>query len=346
MFLRNSWYAAAWDREVGRAPLARTLLNDPILFYRRDDGTPVALEDRCCHRHVPLSKGTIEGDDVRCGYHGLRFDPAGICVEIPGQASIPHDARIRSYPVVERWNLLWIWMGDPARADKAAIPDWWWCDHPDWTVARPDMLYVKCNYQLINDNVLDVTHLVYVHANSIGNKAISEFPVTTEREENLVRMSRMILDRPPPPLYRDVGNFKSNVDRWQIVEHTPPSFTVNKAGCAELGTGGFQAPPDKRIDVLALSAPTPETENSTHYFFCFPRAFRLDDPAMDPVFYEEFVRVFKEDVTILEAQQHALEARSDRPQVNIKVDAAPMAARRLLAEMIAAEQRAALVPAS
>jgi phenylpropionate dioxygenase-like ring-hydroxylating dioxygenase large terminal subunit len=132
VFLRNSWYVAAWDREVSRTPLARMLLGEPVLLYRRQDGTPVALEDRCCHRHLPLSKGRLEGDDVRCGYHGLRFDASGRCVEIPGQASIPPQARVRAFPLIERYHWIWIWMGEPTAADPARVPNWWWADHPQW----------------------------------------------------------------------------------------------------------------------------------------------------------------------------------------------------------------------
>jgi phenylpropionate dioxygenase-like ring-hydroxylating dioxygenase large terminal subunit len=187
LFLRNSWYVAAWDREVTRMPLGRLILNEPVVLYRREDGTPVALEDRCCHRQLPLSMGRLEGDELRCGYHGLKFDASGKCVEIPGQSSIPPQARVRAYPLVEKYNWVWIWMGDPERADPAVIPHWWWAEHRDWAFTRADMVHVRCNYQLISDNVLDVTHLAYVHASSIGASSITEFPATVERQERLVR---------------------------------------------------------------------------------------------------------------------------------------------------------------
>ncbi len=338
MYLRNCWYVAAWDREIGRKPFARIILGEPIVFYRRENGEPVALEDRCCHRHLPLSLGQLEGDRLRCHYHGLCFDGSGACVEIPGQAQMPSGARIRSYPLIERFSWLWIWMGDPARADPALIPDWWWADHPEWACARPDMIHVKCNYQLINDNVLDVTHLVYVHASSIGNKAINDFPAITEREGNLVRLTRWILDRPAPPMYQAAGKFAGNVDRWQIVEHVPPCFSVNFAGCADAGTGAPQGKRANGIELMALSAPTPETEGTTHYFFAFPRKFGLDDPVLDKVFNVDFVAVFREDVAVLEAQQRMMELRPNAPAISIKVDAAPLAARRILARMIAGEQ--------
>ena len=340
MYLRNAWYVAAWSREVGREPLARTLLDEPIVFYRTQDGAPVALQDRCCHRHLPLSLGELIGDELQCGYHGLRFDAAGACVAVPGQSAIPPGGRVRSYPVVEKFGWVWIWMGDPACADDSLIPNWWWADHPEWACARPDSLHIACNYRLITDNVLDVTHLSYVHASSIGSAAIAEFPVETEREDGLVRMTRWILDRPPPPMYKAAGGFTGNVDRWQIVEHVPPCFSVNDAGCAEVGSGAPQGNRSQGIDLKALSAPTPETERTTHYFFAFVRAFGLDDPVLDKVFEEDFVDVFREDVVVLEAQQRMMEMKPDAPRIDINVDAAPLAARRMLDEMIAAERAA------
>lgn len=326
-FLRNSWYVAAWDREVSGTPLARTLLGEPLVLYRTPAGEAVALEDRCCHRHLPLSMGRLEGDRLRCGYHGLLFDASGKCVEIPGQASIPPQAVVRAYPLVEKYRWVWIWMGDPAKADPALIPNWWWADHADWAFTRPDRVHLRCNYQLIADNVLDVTHLAYVHASSIGASSITEFPATVERGERMVKLTRWIRDRPPPPLYQKAGGFAGNVDRWQIVEHVPPCFTVNFAGCED-GT--------RRIDLMALSAPTPETQTSTHYFFGFVRNFGLRDADIEKICAEDMVRVFNEDFPVLEAQQRALDP--ERPKVNIAVDAAPMAARRMLDAMLAAER--------
>ncbi|HLI23240.1 MAG TPA: Rieske 2Fe-2S domain-containing protein, partial [Stellaceae bacterium] len=111
MFLRNFWYVAAYAREVGAAPLARTILGEPVLLYRAESGAAVALEDRCCHRNLPLSMGAREGDAIRCGYHGLKFDAQGRCIEIPGQKEIPPDTRVKSYPLVEKFNFVWLWMG-------------------------------------------------------------------------------------------------------------------------------------------------------------------------------------------------------------------------------------------
>jgi phenylpropionate dioxygenase-like ring-hydroxylating dioxygenase large terminal subunit len=329
MFLRNSWYVAAWDREVTRGLLARTLLGEPVVLFRKGNGEAVALEDRCCHRHLPLSMGRLEGDELRCGYHGLKFEASGRCVEIPGQASIPPQARVRAFPLVEKYNWLWIWMGEPERADPAQIPNWWWADHPQWAFTRPDRVHLKCNYQLIADNVLDVTHLAYVHASSIGSASIIEFPATVEREDRLVRLTRWIRDRPAPPLYKKAGAFPGNVERWQIVEHVPPCFSVNFAGCKD---------GERRIDLMALSAPTPETANTTHYFFGFVRNFGLRDEEMEKIFAVDMVKVFNEDFPVLEAQQRMLELKPGAPKVDIQVDAAPLAARRMLEAMLAKER--------
>ena len=326
MFLRNSWYVAAWDREVTRALLSRRFLDQPVVLFRKESGEAVALEDRCCHRQLPLSLGKVEGDRLRCGYHGLLFDPSGKCVEIPGQDSIPPQARVRAYPLVEKYNWVWIWMGEPENADPALIPDWWWADHREWAFTRPDMIPVKCHYQLIADNVLDVTHLAYVHASSIGSSSIVDFPATVERAERMVKLTRWIRDRPPPPMYQEAGGFRGNVDRWQIVEHVPPCFSVNFAGCADS---------TKRIELMALSAPTPETERTTHYFFGFVRNFGIADEKAERIFAEGMVKVFHEDIPILEAQQRNMDA--NLPRIDIVVDAAPMAARRMLEAMIRKE---------
>jgi phenylpropionate dioxygenase-like ring-hydroxylating dioxygenase large terminal subunit len=327
VFLKNSWYVAAWSRELANGLLARTFLGEPVVLFRRQDGTPVALEDRCCHRQLPLSMGRLENDFLRCGYHGLKFDASGKCVEIPGQQSVPPQARVRAYPLAERYHWVWIWMGDAAKADPALIPNWWWAEHREWAFTRPERVHVKCNYQLVSDNVLDVTHLAYVHASSIGASSITEFPGSVEREERLVRFTRWIKDRPPPPLYKRAGGFPGNVDRWQIVEHVPPCFTVNLAGCQD---------GERKISLNALSAPTPETEDTTHYFFGFVRNFGLDDPETEAICSRDMVRVFNEDFPVLEAQQSRM--RGEVRKIDIATDAAPLAARRMLETMIAKER--------
>jgi phenylpropionate dioxygenase-like ring-hydroxylating dioxygenase large terminal subunit len=338
MFLKNCWYVAGWGSDIDSEPLARTLLCEPVVLFRTGDGTPVALEDRCCHRALPLSMGKVIGNRLQCGYHGMEYDAAGICVAVPGQDHVPPGARVRAYPVVERWQLIWIWMGDAALADPDLIPDYWWFDHPDWDVVRGKFLHIDCNYQLINENLLDLSHLSYVHLQTIGTTAITEFPITTDREENLVRMTRWILDRPPPPMFASVGSLKGTVDRWQIVELTSPCHTLIYAGACEAGTAKPEAgEPKGGMHLRIFNAATPETGNSTFYFFGHARDFALGDDAVSTTMFEMVSQTFDEDVVILEAQQKAQERTPDAPMVDINVDAPGLAARHMVHRDIAAE---------
>ncbi len=341
MFVRNAWYVAAWAHEITRAPLARAILGEDVVLYRRDDGVAAALEDRCCHRHLPLSFGTVVGDNLRCGYHGFSFDASGACVDIPGQKQIPPQARVKSFPVVERWKWIWIFMGDPALADPAKIPDLWWADHPEWKLSRPAMVPLNCDYRLIADNVLDATHLAFVHATSIGGGGLTEVEPLVEVDDNCVRVSRWVLNQPPPPMYKKAGGFDANADRWAFVEFKPPFVSVNFAGCVDVGFGG----PDgdlkaskRRVELVAISLPTPATATSCNYFFGFARAFAHDDPEVDRMFGEVMVDVFREDFVILEAQQKSMTARPDAPQVGTVNDRASFLARRMVDRLIEAER--------
>jgi phenylpropionate dioxygenase-like ring-hydroxylating dioxygenase large terminal subunit len=338
MFLTDSWYVAANGLEVGRAPFARTILNQPIVLYRRQDGAPVAFEDSCCHRQLPLSMGEVVGDDLICGYHGLRYDESGRCIEVPGQPTPPPGAGVRAFPVVEKWGFIMLWMGDPALADEGLLPNWWWADEPGWKRANNNLIDIDCDYRLINDNLIDVTHVSFVHKQSIGNEAVVDFPQEMEIEDRFMRATRWIRDRPPPPMYQAAGRFTGNVDRGQIVEFTVPCYTANHAILNQVENG---KPVDEgRVQHVALSAATPESETQSHYFFTFVRNYGLDDPYLDRVFDRQFVDVFYEDAAILDAQQMNMDRNPDAATINIAVDKGPMQARRLIDDQIAAEEAA------
>ncbi len=341
MFPRNAWYVAALAHEVGREPLARRILGEDVVLFRRLDGVPVALEDQCCHRQLPLSLGKVEGDGMRCGYHGFRFDASGACVEIPGQDAIPPNAGVRSFVVAERWKLVWIWPGDAALADPATIPDLWWCDHPDWKLTSPDMVPLACDARLIVDNVLDATHLTYVHASSIGSGGLTEVQPVVETGENHVRVSRWVLDQPPPPMYAKAGNFEGAADRWAAVEFRTPCVAINFAGCVDVGHGGPDgdlASSPRRVELVAISLPTPSTDTSCYYFFAFCRAFAHDDPEVERLFSHVMVDVFREDFVILEAQQKRINERPAARRVSTINDRASFLARGMIERMAAAER--------
>ena len=341
MFLRNAWYVAAWSGEVTDAPLARTLLGEPVALFRIADGAPVALEDRCRHRQLPLSMGRVVEDGIECGYHGLRFDAEGRCIGVPGQSAVPPGAAVRSYPLVERWGWVWIWMGDPAAADETAIPDWWFMDHPDWKVVpgnggRP--IHTRSNYELISDNLLDLSHVGYVHPDTIGSETVVEFPVRTERRADRVVMTRLMPDVEPPPFHRMAGGFAGNVDRWMIVEAALPALIDVDVGSAEVGGGALDGERMQGIAYHALNAPTPETATTTHFFYAHARLFRTGSAEMDEVYRRDFYRIFMEDVAIVEAQQASLDRAPAVEWIDINVDAPGLAMRALLRERIAAER--------
>lgn len=170
MFLKNFWYCAGWDYELSQgrdALLTRRIAGVPVVLYRKRDGAVIAMEDRCCHRQAPLSKGRKEEDALRCMYHGWKFAPSGKCIEIPGQENIPDRACVRSFPVIEKNNWIWIWMGDPAKADPDLICFAIGPGHSDWNI-KTSQVQVNTNYRLELANLTDLSHISWVHDKTFG----------------------------------------------------------------------------------------------------------------------------------------------------------------------------------
>jgi phenylpropionate dioxygenase-like ring-hydroxylating dioxygenase large terminal subunit len=347
MFLRNYWYCAMWAKDLGPGPVAKTLLDEPVVFWRMPDGAPVALEDRCCHRSLPLSLGKVVGDRVQCGYHGLEFDRTGACVRVPGQSAVPPGAWVTRYPTVQRHNVIWIWMGEAGAADPALIPDLPWLDDPAWVCAR-GCIHMNANFQLLVDNLLDLTHVSYLHTRTISGDASIESQVIgeTRRGDDEVRFDRWMLDIPPPPMFKTAGNFQGNVDRWQLVRWTPPSTVVLDIGCADAGTGAPQGDRRCGISMWSNHLITPETARSTHYHWCYARNYRLDEPEVTELLQKGGDLTFNEDVAAIEIQQRRLDETADRPLVDINIDNAPLQTRRIYARLLEAEQAARRPPAA
>ncbi len=330
MFLRNYWYVAGYDHEITRKPLARMILGEPIVLFRKEDGTSVALEDRCVHRHLPLSMGKLVGDILQCHYHGLRYDCSGQCVQVPGQNTVPPGASVKSYPVVERYHWLWIWMGDPALADPDKIADFHWLDDPNWG-AKGQYLHVKSNWQLIVDNLLDLTHLAFVHETTIGNSAlVDNAAVKVTRAPNNVVVTRWIIDAPAPPTFVRAGNFTGPVDRWQIIDFVPPAFLRLDVGCCPTGTGAPEGNRVGGITMRNLNAITPETESTSHYFWGQAHDWDVNNKTLTDMLVKEITTAFLEDVAVFEAQQRTMTILPNAPQVDINADSGVIQARRIL----------------
>lgn len=340
-FIRRSWYVAAWDHEVtADGLLARTLLGEPVLLYRDQQGRVVALEDRCCHRAAPLSRGRKEGDCVRCLYHGMKFDPQGVCVDIPGQSVIPDKARVKTYPVVERDRFVWIWMGEPADAHLDDILDFFWHTSPDWRM-KPGYIHYRANYQLIVDNLLDFSHLSYVHPTTLGTQANADTQARIERREGGLQITRWYLNSEMSANHQRVATFTGPVDRWQIYQWHAPAFMRMDAGSAPTGTGA----PEGRLDPQALqfrhtSVQTPETAHTSHYFFCQARNFALDNEAMTQAIFDDVVTAFGEDRDMIEAQQRILDQTPSFRPFATAHDKGLIQARMLIREKLMAEQGA------
>ncbi|MFZ3217148.1 MAG: aromatic ring-hydroxylating dioxygenase subunit alpha [Candidatus Acidiferrales bacterium] len=334
MFLKEFWYAFAWDSEVKHAPLARTICDEPLVVYRQTNGAISAFEDCCPHRMLPLSKGYLKGDHLVCKYHGLEFDACGECVWMPGQEGVRKDAKIRTYAVAEKHRFVWVWIGDPARADEAAIPDMHWCSDPDW-VFEGGTYQVKCNYQLLVDNLMDLSHETYVHPSSIGQHEIVEAPIKAISDDTSVTVTRWMYNIDPPPFWSANLRSQEKCDRWQICRYSLPANVMIDVGVALAGTGAPQGDRSKGVTGIVVNLMTPETEHSTWYHWGMARNFHTDDRGLTFRIRDGQAAVFAEDLDILEAQQQNILLRSDRELLNLKIDAGGVHARRIMERELA-----------
>lgn len=338
MYLRNCWYVAGWSRDYGRTLTPQTLLGENIVLFRRADGTPVALQDACPHRKLPLSQGALAGDTVVCGYHGLTFDGTGTCVDAPTQrGSIPPRARVRSYPVVDRYRLLWIWTGDPDKADPDAIFPIENFDNPAWGYTDGGTLQIDCNYLWVVDNLLDPSHVAWVHVTSFGGSGTDDQPLDLERTDRGVIVSRWIYDQPPSPYYKDLVRFAGNCDRKQHYEMCFPAIALNMSVYTPAGTGGPDAPPvDQTYLNISYNFMTPIDENRTQYIWFQHRNTDPDDKAISEKMNAGAVMAFHEDKEILEAVHKGM-AAPDTPAIDLGLDAGAKLFRLHLQRRINAE---------
>jgi vanillate O-demethylase monooxygenase subunit len=337
MFLKNCWYVAAEAREVSRAPLGRVLLGEPVVLYRREDGTPVALEDRCCHRRAPLHKGKLIGDRLQCGYHGFTFDTTGACVAIPGQDRVPPSVGVRGYPVAERHRYVWIWMGEKDKADPAKIPDFSCNDDPNWAAVGAN-LHVEANYLLLVENLIDLSHVAFVHSSTIGSTEDTNAKLKLERGDDFVRVTREAPGISCPPSMKSLG-FAPVVDQTKIITFTPGSnIWIDIPTRDAVPVEGRNEPLQRRV--MILNAITPETDTSCHYFWVNARDFDQENKTRSEFFLKTVTTAFNEDKDMLEAQQRVISLDPQASTVNVNADWGGVQAMRMMAEMIAAEDHA------
>lgn len=336
MFVRNAWYVAAWSHEVAHAPLKRRILNEPVVLYRMRGGAAVALLDRCPHRLAPLSLGTIVDDQLQCAYHGLRFNESGRCTHIPGAERISEGAAVPSFPIADKWGCVWIWMGDPARADISSIPQTFrWLTEPGWH-AVTGYCDMQAAYQLVIDNLLDLSHEAFLHPNTIGNAAVGEIPAQTRVDGDTVITSRKMPSCDVPPLFAQAYPFGGQIDRYQqVVFQGPASVCIDvkavPAGATDV-TGG--------LAWMVMQGITPRSECATSVFWAVSRPFAVDNEEVSENLRRGAARTLHEDQTMLEAQQRsAQDVDLDGRTVFTKGDLAPTYGRKVLQAMQKREAR-------
>ncbi|HTN73509.1 MAG TPA: aromatic ring-hydroxylating dioxygenase subunit alpha [Methylomirabilota bacterium] len=336
---RNAWYLAAWNNEIRDRPLGRTILNEEIVFFRNQEGRIVALEDRCCHRGAPLSLGVVTSMGLQCNYHGMTFDSSGKCVWIPSQDSIPSHMKVKHYRIAERQPFVWIWMGDPERADEGKLLSFPCEEEYRNGPHYYEMVPVKCDFRLLVDNLMDLTHITFLHRNTIGGVGeteLTEVKTDMAYTDGGVKFIRWTLGQAAPPIYVKALRLGPNakLDRWADFEYIAPTNIVQWTGAAESGRGAQQNRHQaEQFSFRILHSATPETENSCFYFWMRANPTNADVATL-PRIHQQIAATVAEDVAMLEGQHSRLAAYVDRSLVDVKSDQIRVMARRALRRMI------------
>jgi len=349
-FPRNAWYVACTPDELADKPLGRQICGERLVLYRTSQGGDVvALEDFCPHRGAPLSLGRVCDGNLVCGYHGLVMGCDGKAVAMPGQRVKTFPA-IRAFPVIEKYGFVWVWPGDPALAGADQLPALPWAESPEWAYGG-GLYHIACDYRLMVDNLMDLTHETYVHASSIGQKEIDEAPCETKYTEHEVTTSRFMQNIQAPPFWQMALRMNGlptdqPVDRWQVCHFTPPSHVLIEVGVALAGRGGLQAPPECKASAIVVDFITPETESSIWYFWGMARHFKPHDASLTTQIRDGQGRIFAEDREMLERQQRNLAEHPARRLLKLNIDSGGVHSRRLIDKCIAAEAASSSLSAS
>lgn len=340
-FPLNTWYVACTPDEVPEdKPLARKICGIELAFYRNEKNQVVAVEDFCPHRGAPLSLGYVDNGELVCGYHGLRMGENGKTRAMPNQRTSGFPC-IKPFAVVERFGFIWLWPGEQSLADDSLIPDYAFFDDPDWAYGG-GLYYIQCDYRLMVDNLMDLTHETYVHSDSIGQVEIDEAPVTTHMEGDQVVTSRYMEDIYAPPFWQMALRAHGLaddvlVDRWQICRFDLPSHVMLEVGVSLAGKGGYHAKGRYKANSIVVDFITPETETTMWYFWGMARNFKPEDEALTDSIRTGQGKIFSEDLEVLEKQQHNLLLYPDRQLLMLDIDAGGVKSRELINREIAKE---------
>lgn len=335
-FIRDAWYCAGLSNDLQSGTLRSiTLLGEPVVLYRQADGVAAALADRCPHRFAPLSMGKVCGNEVQCPYHGLRFGAQGQCTHNPhGDGSIPKAAQVRAYPVQERHAALWVWMGEAAQADPAKLPDFSAIDEREGWSRVQGYLHVKANYQLLIDNLLDLSHVPFLHPFlGGGGPPPAEFrpDIRMEQQGDTVVAINEFHSMPNTPLYQmlwERGTPPAVTDMRANMRWDPPSTLLLDTGATQVDQPRDQGPSAPSAHWL-----TPETETTTHYFWVAARDRHVGNAEVSAQMAAGFASAFRnEDEPMIEACQRNMgttDLMSLKP-VLLPTDVSAIRARRII----------------
>ncbi len=339
-FIQNVWYVSAWADEVGPdSLLARTIAGTPIVIFRTGQGAAAALLDRCAHRFAPLSRGRKHAGGIACGYHGLAFNAAGVCVHNP-HGPLSRALRVSAFPCIERHEAIWLWLGDPNRADETLIPDLSFIDRTPVNAKSHDYLPTAADYRLAIDNIMDLSHVDYLHPNTLGGGALTRSKATLTQDEASIKIAWLANNHVAPPAF--AAHFPdpaAPADVWTTVTWYAPGVMVLEAGAAPCGR-----PRTEGVNSFSLHVMTPETDRTTHYLFANTRTFNLDDAEFNQELRAFIFDIFSgDDKPMIEAQQCRIGDREfwDLKPAMLSIDVGAAAVRRRMEQMIAAEQAAA-----
>ncbi len=345
--LKNAWYAAAYSHEVGEEPLARTLIEQKVALFRDSNGELGMISNLCPHRFAPLSEGKLIDGVLECPYHGLRFNTQGECVLNPHQKNKGplRAANIQSWPVMERYGIIWFWPGDPEKADPDALPTVDFLEKPDEYRVVRGMLHVRGHYELVVDNLLDLSHAAFIHPQfSGGNYTAEELLAATTQK--LERRERSIINH---RLRSGLGPSSAHVNLFgmdpKVPVHTDTTMTWYPPAMLDFAVGSWEVdqPRETGVHIPQIHLITPETEFTSHYFFVNGRNRRQDEPEVDQAMLDFFDLAFaQQDEPMIEMVQQNMGQVSDIMELNpilLQTDAAPVSARRMLAALIEEERQ-------
>jgi len=338
-YVRNAWYVAGWASEfpVDDSPRRVTLLEEHLVMYRTSTGSVVALEDRCPHRWLPLSAGKRLGDDIQCGYHGMTFDCSGRCVRVPGQDNIPPSAWVAAYPVHERHDIVFVWMGDADKADTDTVFDLPQLHDEAWHAHQGDQLHLGAHYLNVAENLVDPAHVSFVHPTTLGSAASENVPVHVDASSNPIVAWRWIRDAPPVGFFEKFGGFSGNVDRWHYYYLHFPCTAVIDFGSAAVEAGLSESERDRGVRIFALHFLTPVGPDHTIDRWMHVRNAAVGDDEASARMDAMFRVAFAEDKAILEAVQAQEALPQKRKPIRLAIDKGPTVYRRRVREQLAAE---------